>query len=83
MKTKYKPQDTATSNPNQGNQNAPGCLSHTGESLIKYGQINEQTRSKKTKYKSQDTATSNPNQGNQNAPGCLSHTGASTSKCGV
>jgi len=42
MKTKYKPEDTATSNPNQGNQNAPGCL-------ITYRRINKQTRSKKSK----------------------------------
>jgi hypothetical protein len=41
-KTKYKPQDTATSNPNQGNQNAPGFL-------ITYRRIDKQTRSKKSK----------------------------------
>jgi hypothetical protein len=51
--------------------NAVSERSHTGESLIKYGRINKQTRSKKTKYNPQDTATSNPKQGNQNAPGCL------------
>jgi hypothetical protein len=73
MKTKYKPQATATSNPKQGKQNAPGCL-------ITYGQLQSKTSQKQGKYRrcKQIQAESNPIQVNpikNKNPGVRSHTG--------
>jgi hypothetical protein len=69
-KPKYKPQDTATSNPKQGNQKSPGCLGSHSESTSKRG-----PRKQNTSRKTRQRATQIKNQGNQKASGCLiSHT---------
>jgi hypothetical protein len=56
-KPKYKPQDTATSNPKQGNQKSPGCLGSHSESTSKRGPRKQNTSRKTRQRATQIKAT--------------------------